>query len=378
MKVVIAIDSFKGSLTSTEAGNSAEEGIKRVFPEAEVYVSPVADGGEGTVEALTSGLGGELRSVNVCGPLGEKTKAVYGIIKETKTAIIEMSAAAGITLVEKEKLNPLKATTYGVGEMIKDAILLGCREFIVGIGGSATNDGGVGMLQALGFGMLDKDGEQIPFGAEGLEKLHRITTDNVISELKDCVFNIACDVENPLCGEKGCSRVYAPQKGADEAMIAKMDKWLSDYAKLTKESFINSDKDFPGAGAAGGMGFCFMSFLNGKLKKGIDLVLEATKLENHIKECDIVITGEGRLDFQTAMGKAPVGIAKIAKKYEKKVFAFAGGVTEDARECNKKGIDAFFPIVRGVTSLKDAMETENAKKNMADTVEQVFRIISFI
>ncbi len=375
MKVVIAIDSFKGSMTSLEAGNAAKEGIKRVFSDAKVFVSPVADGGEGTVEALTFGLGGVLKTVSVCGPLCDKVDAVYGIINETKTAIIEMSAAAGITLIEKEKLNPLKATTYGVGEIIKDAILSGCRKFIIGIGGSATNDGGIGMLQALGFGMLDEDGKQVSFGAEGLKKLAKISSDNVIPELYDCIFDIACDVKNPLCGDNGCSRVYAPQKGATEEDIIKMDKWLSDYADLTKQKFPHTNKDYPGAGAAGGMGFCFMSYLNANLKKGIELVLDATNLEENIKNCDIVITGEGRLDFQTAMGKAPVGIAAIAKKYGKKVFAFSGGVTKDAKECNNKGIDAFFPIVRGVCTLSEAMENENAKSNMADTVEQVFRAL---
>ena len=375
MKVVVAIDSFKGSMTSLEAGASVKEGIKRVFEDAQVFISPVADGGEGTVEALTFGLGGEIKKLTVCGPLGDKTEAEYGIIKENKTAIIEMATAAGITLVKKERLNPLKATTYGVGEIIKDAILSGCRNFIIGIGGSATNDGGAGMLQALGFELLDKDGNQIPLGAEGLSKLSEIKTDNVIDALKDCVFDIACDVKNPLCGDNGCSRIYAPQKGATEEDIIKMDKWLSDFADLTKEKFPYSDKNFEGAGAAGGLGFCFMSFLGGNLKKGIDLVLEATKLEEKIKDCDIVITGEGRLDFQTAMGKAPVGIAEIAKKYGKKVFAFSGGVTKDAKECNKKGIDAFFPIVRGVCTLAEAMDNKNAKENMADTAEQVFRVL---
>ncbi len=377
MKVVIAIDSFKGSMTSLDAGNSAKEGVKRVFEDAEVYVSPVADGGEGTVEALAFGLGGDIKKLTVCGPLGDKVEACYGVIKSTNTAVIEMSSAAGITLVERERLNPLKATTYGVGEIIKDAALAGIRNFIIGIGGSATNDGGAGMLQALGFSLLDKDGNQIPFGAEGLSELYKISTENVLPELYECTFDIACDVKNPLCGNEGCSRVYAPQKGASEEDIIKMDKWLSDYAKLTKEFFPHSDENYPGAGAAGGMGFCFMSFLKGNLKKGIDLVLEATKLEEHIKDCDIVITGEGRLDFQTAMGKAPVGIAGIAKKYGKTVFAFSGGVTQDAKECNKKGIDAFFPIVRGVCTLDDAMNSKNAENNMADTVEQVFRVLKY-
>lgn len=375
MKVVIAIDSFKGSLSSFEAGEAAKEGIKRVYSDSEVKIIPVADGGEGTVEALCEGLGGEIQKINVTGPLGDTVSAEYGIIYETKTAVIEMSQAAGITLLEKEKLNPLKTTTYGVGEIIKDAIQKGCREFIIGIGGSATNDGGAGMLQALGFSLLDKSGNQIPYGAEGVSQIESISTDNVMKELSLCSFNIACDVENPLCGEKGCSRVYGPQKGADEKMVEEMDGYLLKYAEVTKKNFPDSDKEHPGSGAAGGMGFAFMSFLGGKLKKGIELVLSYVEAEKHIRDCDIVLTGEGRLDFQTAMGKAPVGIAKMAKKYNKKVIAFAGGVTKDANECNKNGIDAFFPIVRGVCTLSEAMDKENAKNNMSDTVEQVFRII---
>lgn len=375
MKTVIAIDSFKGSLTSVEAGRACAEGIKRVYPDSENIIVPVADGGEGTVDALVAGLGGEKVKISVCGPLGEKTQAEYGIIKDTKTAIIEMSAAAGITLVKDNERNPLNTTTYGVGEIISDAMERGCRNFIIGIGGSATNDGGIGMLQALGFGMLDKNGNNVPFGAKGIKEVVSITTDEKNPLLSECNFSIACDVNNPLCGDNGCSAIYGPQKGADEKMVADMDSWLSDYAKKVKEVFPDADENYPGAGAAGGIGFAFMAFLNGKLERGIDIVLRAAKLEELVKETDVVITGEGRLDKQTAMGKAPGGIAAIAKKYDKKVIAFSGAVTNDAREVNKNGIDAFFPILRTVCSLEDAMKTENAYKNMSDTAEQVFRVM---
>ena len=375
MKAVIAIDSLKGSLTSMEAGYAIADGIRKAYSDAETVVRPLADGGEGTVDALVEGMMGSMQEITVNDPLGRPVSAKYGIIESSKTAIIEMSAAAGITLVTDSERNPLNTTTYGVGEMIKDAINKGCREFIVGTGGSATNDGGVGMLQALGYGFLDKSGNQVAFGAKGLRDLETITDTNVISELKDCRFHIACDVTNPLCGDNGCSAVYGPQKGADASMIMNMDKWLSYYAALTREKFPKADPKFPGTGAAGGMGFAFLSYTNASLEPGIDLILKETRLEEYIKGADVVITGEGRLDFQTAMGKAPVGVAKLARKYDIPVLAFAGSVTKDATECNRNGIDAFFPILRGICTLDDAMNSKNARANMTDTVEQVFRTI---
>lgn len=258
--------------------------------------------------------------------------------------------------------------------MITDAIHKGCRRFIMGIGGSATNDGGAGMLQALGYDFLDKDGNQIKHGAIGLKDLAKIKDDHVISELKDCEFHIACDVTNPLCGEEGCSAIFGPQKGATKQMVKDMDQWLADYAKIAKQSFTKADANKPGTGAAGGLGFAFLTFTNATLKSGVDLILHETKLEEEIKDADIVITGEGCLDAQTAMGKAPIGVAKLAKKYGKTVIAFAGSVERDARECNKHGIDAFFPVLRGITTLEEAMKNENAKRNLADTAEQVYRL----
>ena len=376
MKVVVAIDSLKGSLSSLEAGEAIKTGVLKAMPNAEVAVRPLADGGEGTVEALALGMGGELKTVEVTGPLGEKVNCLYGILEESQTAIVEMSGAAGITLVPDELKNPLHTTTYGVGEVIKDAIANGCRHFIVGIGGSATNDGGIGMLQALGYGMLDKDGNQVTFGAKGIKEVVTITDDQVIPELKECTFRIACDVTNPLCGERGCSAVYGPQKGATPEMVKEMDAWLADYAKLVAAKYEKADANYPGTGAAGGMGFAFLAYTNAVLESGIKIILEETKLEDYVKDADIVITGEGRLDGQTAFGKAPIGVANIAKKYDKTVLAFAGAVTKDAVVCNEHGIDAFFPILRRIQTLQEAMTPEIARDNMVTTVEQVFRLIN--
>lgn len=377
MKAVIAIDSLKGSLSSMEAGYAAADGIRRVHgQDAEIIVRPLADGGEGTVEALVSGMNGIIQNVMVTGPLGTPVNCEYGIIESSHTAVIEMSGAAGITLVPDEKRNPLYTTTYGVGEVIKDAISKGCRRFIVGIGGSATNDGGIGMLQALGYGFLDKEGKQVPFGARGLEVLEEITDTYVLPELAECEFRVACDVTNILCGEEGCSAVFGPQKGATPSMIMQMDKWLEKYAALAEKKCTKINANQAGTGAAGGLGFAFLSFTNAVLESGIKIVLEETSLEKYMENADIVITGEGRLDGQTAMGKAPVGVACLAKKHNIPVTAFAGSVTKEAIACNQNGIDAFFPILRGVTTLEDAMKPENAKVNMADTVEQVFRLLN--
>lgn len=376
MNVVVAIDSLKGSLTSLEAGNAIKEGILRAIPDANVCVRPLADGGEGTVEALALGMNGKLEKVTVTGPLGTPVECTYGILENSRTAIVEMSGAAGITLVCEQERNPLNTTTYGVGEVIKDAIRKGCRHFIVGIGGSATNDGGIGMLQALGYGMLDQNGKQVALGAKGLEQLKTITDENVIPELKECDFRIACDVTNPLCGEAGCSTIFGPQKGATPSMIAQMDQWLGAYAALTAAKYEKANAKYPGTGAAGGMGFAFLAYTNAVLESGIKIVLEETKLEDYIKNADIVVTGEGRLDGQTIFGKAPIGVADIAKKYDKCVLAFSGSVTDDAIACNDHGIDAFFPILRKVCTLQEAMDSSNAKANMISSVEQVFRLIN--
>lgn len=374
MKVVVAIDSFKGSISSVEAGNAVKEAVLKLVENAEVVISPLADGGEGTVDAMSGTNGAKIHEVSVCGPMGQPQTAKYCIL-EDNTAVMEMAEAAGITLVSQDCRDPMLATTYGVGEMIKDAIKKGCRNFIVGIGGSATNDGGVGMLSALGFEFLDKKGNPIVLGAKGLKDLDIIKTDNVLKELADCSFKIACDVANPLCGPQGCSSVYGPQKGATSEDIEQMDLWLSNFALKAKTVFESADMEAAGAGAAGGLGFAFMVFLGGKLQSGIDLIIEQTRLEEKLRDADVVVTGEGRLDSQTVMGKAPIGVAKLAKKYGKKVIAFSGCVTEEAEVCNEHGIDAFFPIMRTVVTLQEALEKENAYKNLVATALQAFRLL---
>ena len=375
MKVCIAIDSFKGSLSTFEAGEAARRGVKAVYPKAEISVSPLADGGEGTVEAIVSASGGKMIEVSVSGPLGRSVKAKYGAIDGTKTAIIEMASAAGLTLLPEKDRNPLHTTTFGVGEIILDAMKRGCRKFIIGIGGSATNDGGVGMLSALGAAFLDKNGAPIKRGAAGLRDIAEIRTDGMPKELAKCRFSIACDVKNPLCGEQGCSAVYGPQKGATPMTIADMDRSLKKYAELTKKIFPKADPDLPGAGAAGGLGFAFTAYLGAKLRPGIDLVIEATGLGEKIKEADVVVTGEGRLDGQSAMGKAPVGVARLAKKQGKLVIALAGSIGDGAELCHAKGIDAHFPILRSPISLSEAMKPEVAKRNIALAAEEAFRLI---
>lgn len=375
MKVVVAIDSFKGSLTSLEAGEAVKNGIEKVC-EAEVLVIPVADGGEGTTETLTGGLGGKIQAVEVTGPDGKKVRAKYGILPDGETVVMEMAQAAGLTLVRRKERNPRKATSYGVGEMIRDAISHGGRKFIVGIGGSATTDGGVGMLQALGYRFYDRNGEEIGRGIEELDNIDRIDATAVMAELQSCSFQIACDVTNPLCGKQGAVYVYGPQKGVHQDEREELDRKMMHYAKKTEEWLEKDCCKIPGTGAAGGLGFAFVCYLpNVTLKSGVEMILEAAGLEKEIREADLIITGEGRIDSQTAMGKLPAGVAQMAKKYGKTVLAFGGSVTEDAGICNEKGIDALFPIVREITTLEEAMEPERARKNLMLTTEQVFRLL---
>ena len=377
MKIVIAIDSLKGSLSSMEAGHAIEQGIRNVLPETKVLVKPLADGGEGTTEALVEGLGGDMVQVQVHGPLETPVNAAYGVIRESNTAIMEMAAAAGIILVGKDK-RPLDATTYAVGEMIRDAITRGCREFIIGIGGSATNDGGIGMLTALGYEFLDAEGKPAGIGAGALYKVAKICDDKVMPELKDCHFRIACDVTNPLCGENGSTYIYGPQKGVTVELRDELDHAMGAYAQVVKAYNGTDYAKTPGAGAAGGLGFAFLSFLSGELLPGIELVLNAVEMDKAMEGADLVFTGEGRLDYQTAMGKAPVGIAKMAKKHGAKVIALAGAVIEGAQECNEQGIDAYFPILRQVVTLDEAMDPATARKNMVETTEQVMRLVAAV
>ena len=378
MKIVIAIDSFKGSLSTFEAGNAAADGIRAVFPNAEIVISPLADGGEGTVDAVISATNGTEKEILVTGPLGAPVHATYGIIKETKTAVMEMAAASGITLIDEKDRDPLFTTTYGVGEMIADAIREGCRDFLIGIGGSATNDGGAGMLEALGVKFLTADDKPIARGAAGLRDLAKIDTSALLPALSECHFRIACDVKNPLCGENGCSAVYGPQKGATEETIPMMDAYLSHYAELTKAVNEKADPTYPGCGAAGGLGFAFLSYLPAELCSGIELVMRATGLEMHLQDADFVITGEGRLDGQSCMGKAPTGVSALAKKYGKPVIALSGCVTNDAHLTHEYGIDAFFPIVKAPCTLAEAMDPQQAYQNLKNTAEEIFRLIKAI
>ena len=374
MKIVVAIDSFKGSLSSFKAGNAVKESIIKLDPTANVVVKSIADGGEGTVDALAAELGSEIIKTKVKGPLLEEVEAKYCILND-KTAVIEMAEASGLTLVPLDKRNPMHTTTYGVGQIIKDAVEKGCRNFIIGIGGSATNDGGVGMLSALGFEFFDESHNLLETSASGLENLAYIDANNVISELKECKFRIASDVNNPLCGENGCSHIFARQKGATDEEIELMDQWLLKYGDICNTYFGTDYTDYPGAGAAGGLGYAFMTFLNAKLESGVKIILEEIGLEKDIMDADIVVTGEGRLDAQTIMGKAPIGVSKLAKKYNKTVIAFCGCASDDAKICNEHGIDAYFSVLQSVTSLEEAMDKDNAYKNLIDTAMQVFRLI---
>ena len=374
MKVVVAMDSLKGSLSSIEAGNAIREGILEIFKDAVVLISPLADGGEGTTDALIEGMGGEKVSLSVTGPDKKMVNGYYGYIKEKNLAIIEMAMAAGITYLQDGERSPYTTTTYGVGEMISHAIKKGCRKFVVGIGGSATNDGGTGMLDALGYDFYNQAGEIIHPTGGTIDEIVEIRSDNVMPELKECEFQVACDVDNPLCGKNGASYIYGPQKGASSEDCEILDQKMMKYAKVAEQFTQTAYTDAKGAGAAGGLGFAFLSFLQAKLGPGIELILEATGLEEKLKDADYVITGEGRLDGQTAMGKAPIGVAHLAKKYGKKVIAFAGGIAPDAKICHQEGIDAFFPMVRGVCTLEEAMDKKHARQNLQDVTEEVFRL----
>lgn len=424
-KILVAVDSFKGSMTSLEAGNAIKKGIKSILPDTEVRVRPVADGGEGTTDALIYGRDGVSRErCYVTGPLGDRITAEYTIYNaaDGRTAVMEMAAAAGLPLVPENRRDPMHTTTYGVGEMINDAVSKGCERFIIGIGGSATNDGGIGMLQALGFYCLDADGHEVPYGAEGLGVLERIVIpgkmlvrknsselavadpvdtpivgtaaisgagavdescvddDDFASRLSRCTFSIACDVTNPLVGELGCSRVFAPQKGADAEMVEIMDGYMKNYADVVERSAEGkSDRNTPGAGAAGGLGYAFLMFLGGKLMPGIDIVLSEIGLEADVEWADIVITGEGRIDAQTMMGKTPLGVAKLAKKHGKYVIAIGGCLGDGAENCVKEGVFNECYAVNNVLGIDDsdseqvrtAMKPENAAANLTTCAAKI-------
>ncbi|MGH1600858.1 glycerate kinase family protein [Campylobacter majalis] len=369
MKVLVAIDSFKGSLSSLEAGKAIASGIKHL---CDVSVKPVADGGEGTVEALNDALDGKYIEIITQNPIGVKILAKYALVGET--AIMEMASSSGLTLLTKDERNPLKTSTYGFGLMIKDAIERGARKFIIGIGGSATNDAGIGMLSALGFEFYDDSGDLVEPNGSGLIKIAKISSKNAMPELKDSEFLIACDVDNPLFGKNGAAYVYAPQKGATPEMVRELDAGLTSFADVVTKHFDTEHWKLCGAGAAGGLGYGLVSFLNARLKPGVKIVSEEIGLEDEIKNADLIITGEGRLDFQSSMGKTPTGVAKLAKKHNKPVVALAGGVTKEASKCNENGIDAFFSIQNEPTSLDESMKKEVSKENLKRVAEQVLRL----
>lgn len=375
MKVVVAMDSFKGSLDSMELAQLAEKGIKKVYKDAIVEKVPVADGGEGTVEALVSGTGGERIELKVHGPLMEEIMAEYGILGDGRRAVIEMAKASGLPLVEKSKRNPMLTTTYGTGELIADALKRGCREFIVGIGGSATNDAGMGMLQVLGYKFYDKEGKEIGFGGQYLSEVASFDDSEVVAGLKESKFLVACDVDNPLYGERGAAHIYAPQKGADRKMVEVLDEGLKAFASFVKEKRGKEIGLMPGAGAAGGLGGGFVAFLDSELRPGIDIVLEAVKLDELVRDADFVITGEGRIDFQSVMGKAPTGVSKIAKKYGVPCIALAGSVADDASAVHDYGIDSIFSVINYPLSLESAMEHERAGAFVEKNIEEIFRLV---
>ena len=370
MKVLVAIDSFKGSLSSLEAGNAVKSGIEKLG--CEVLVKPIADGGEGSVEALADALKAKFMDVIVANPLGEKTPARYALKGEL--GILEMASASGLPLIEKSRRNPLKTSTYGFGEMIAHAIAHGARKFIIGIGGSATNDAGMGMLRALGFKFKDANGAELAGAGEDLIKLATIDCTSVLPHLKECEFLIACDVDNPLFGENGAAYIYAPQKGADEAAVEALDAGLRSFAGVVSKSLGKELCSERGAGAAGGLGFGFVSFLRAQLRPGIDIITEQIGLQNDVQGADLIITGEGRLDFQSRMGKTPSGVAKIAARYGVPVIALAGCVSSCAGGCNEHGIGAFFSVLNEPMSLERAMEPAVAAQNLARVAEQAVRL----
>lgn len=355
MKIVVAPDSFKESLTASEAADAVEEGFRQVFPEAEIVKLPMSDGGEGLVHSLVSALDGEIVKKKVTGPLGGKVESFYGLIHEGKTAVIEMAAAAGLHLVPAEKRNPLKTTTYGVGELILAAIKKGAERIILGLGGSATNDGGAGLAQALGARLLDKDGNDIEFGGGGLSALSAIHTEGMHPRLSRVKIVAACDVTNPLLGAEGASAVFGPQKGATPEMIEILERNLAHFAKIIERDLGKRVHDIPGAGAAGGLGAGLLAFLPCSLRKGIEIVMEASGLEKEVRDADLLITGEGKIDSQTAFGKTPAGVAGAAKKYGVPVIAVAGSLGSGYERVYQHGIDAVFSIAPGICTLEEAL-----------------------
>ncbi|MFT8322663.1 MAG: glycerate kinase [Bacillus sp. (in: firmicutes)] len=372
---VLAPDSFKGSMTAKEVCIAMETGIKKADPYAKCIHAPMADGGEGTVQSLIDATGGKLIYTEVTGPLGEKVNAKFGILGDEKTAVIEMAEASGIQYVNEQTKNPLLTTSYGTGELIKECLNKGLKKIIIGVGGSATNDGGAGMAEALGVKFIDRDGKILQRGGGSLDELGKIDLSNIDLRLKETEIFVACDVTNPLCGATGASYVFGPQKGATNEMIRLLDNNLEHYAKVVKEQLNKEVKNLPGAGAAGGLGAGLMIFTKAVLKNGIDLVVEYSNLRDKIKHADYVITGEGGIDFQTQFGKTPYGVAKVAKEQNIKVIAIAGFIGEGIDILYEKGIDAIFGIIPKADQL-DSLLSEG-RQNVERTCENIARVLLF-
>jgi glycerate 2-kinase len=373
MKIVIAPDSFKESMSAMEAACAIEKGFQKVMPDAEYVKVPMADGGEGTVRSMVDATGGEIRKETVTGPLGTEVEAFYGITGDRKMAVIEMAAASGIHLVPKEKRNPLVTTTKGTGELIRAALDQGVKRIVIGIGGSATNDGGAGMAQALGAKLLDKDGNPLGFGGGELSKLDSIDLSQLDPRLKEVHIEVACDVDHPLTGKRGASAVFGPQKGATPEMVTILDANLARFAQVVKETLGIDVDPIPGAGAAGGLGAGLIALLGASLKRGVDVVADAVQLDKHMAQASLVITGEGKIDGQTIHGKTPVGVAKRAKKYGVPVIGIAGMLGEDCDAVYRHGIDALFSIVPGTVSLETALL--NGEKYTEQLAENLARLI---
>ncbi|MED1605136.1 glycerate kinase [Cytobacillus kochii] len=373
MKVVIAPDSYKGSLSSVSAAEAIARGIKKALPSCEVISVPVADGGEGTMDSLVSATGGNKVKVNVVGPLHKNVDAEYGVLGDEKTCVIEMASASGLELIDKSERNPLIATTFGTGELIKRALDDGYRHFILAVGGSATNDGGAGMLQALGLKIMDDVGEEIGFGGEALGRVTSVQLASLDSRIKECQFLIASDVQNPFVGPHGASHVFGPQKGASPEMVEMLDRNLGNWADVIEQATKVRLHDRPGAGAAGGIGGAFQAFFPAEMKRGIDIVIEYTGLREKLKGATCVFTGEGQCDYQTASGKTPMGVAEAAKVEGTPVFVLAGSIGKGIDELYQYGITSVHSLTTGPMDLEVAMaRTEELLESAAERVIRTF------
>lgn len=372
MRVIVAPQALKGSLGASETGQAIAQGVRQVYPEAEITLVPVADGGEGTTLALVEATAGRLVEHEVSGPLGEPVRAISGRINQNQTAVMEMASSSGLPLLRPDQRNPRLTTTRGVGEIIRAALDDGCTHFIIGIGGSATNDGGAGMAQALGAYLLDSQGQQIVPGGAALAQLTRIECTRMDARLAACSFEVACDVTNPLCGPEGASVIYGPQKGATAEMIGELDAALAHYARIITRDLGLDVGDIPGAGAAGGLGAGLLAFLHARIRPGAQIVLEAVRLEEHMQKADLVITAEGRLDRQTAYGKSVGAVAALAKKYHLPVLAIAGGLEDDYQAIYQLGIDGIAVLPDRPMSLITAME--QAARLTSETTERALRL----